>query len=236
MLEMHNYMWDMSTQIPTIVAEICDPEELFEADEEVIEEDDITDISWLAGYKLEAEPLPESDDEEEPVVSKTVNDDSLSPIRPMSPLNPMFTSPLFRSGMMMKPPFTYTEILQVALFERGDMTVSEIYVWVSKHFPFYRINDATWKNSLRHKLCTSPIFHKKHKSLRGAGHMWSMSGMEEETILATKQRMEQYIMQNEYASQCLVKSQEDSESYYVELPNGYQYLEDVDLQDIPENI
>lgn len=43
-------------------------------------------------------------------------------------------------------------------------------------------------------------------------------------------------MQNEYASQCLVKSQEDSESYYVELPNGYQYLEDVDLQDIPENI
>jgi hypothetical protein len=36
-----------------------------------------------------------------------------------------------RCSGLTKPPFTYTELIEEALQEKGELTVSEIYQWIS---------------------------------------------------------------------------------------------------------
>lgn len=40
------------------------------------------------------------------------------------------------------------------------LTVSDIYVWVQEHFPFYRTGNTGWKNSIRHNLSMKKYFKK----------------------------------------------------------------------------
>ncbi|XP_053989175.1 uncharacterized protein LOC128896686 [Hylaeus anthracinus] len=74
-----------------------------------------------------------------------------------------------------KPPFTYTELIEHALRERGELTVSAIYQWISEHFPYYKNNDDRWKNSVRHNLSINPHFRKGSKAPHGAGHLWAIA-------------------------------------------------------------
>ncbi|KYQ57002.1 Forkhead transcription factor HCM1 [Trachymyrmex zeteki] len=74
-----------------------------------------------------------------------------------------------------KPPFTYTELIEHALQERGELTVSAIYQWISEHFPYYKSNDDRWKNSVRHNLSINPHFRKGSKATHGAGHLWAIA-------------------------------------------------------------
>ncbi|XP_066603163.1 uncharacterized protein [Prorops nasuta] len=74
-----------------------------------------------------------------------------------------------------KPPFTYTELIEHALQERGELTVSAIYQWISEHFPYYKSNDDRWKNSVRHNLSINPHFRKGSKAPHGAGHLWAIA-------------------------------------------------------------
>ncbi|XP_034240143.1 uncharacterized protein LOC117644641 [Thrips palmi] len=71
-----------------------------------------------------------------------------------------------------KPPFTYTELIELALKDKGKLTVKEIYQWITKHFPFYQASDERWKNSVRHNLSINPHFRKESKAPQGAGHLW----------------------------------------------------------------
>ncbi|XP_076300060.1 uncharacterized protein LOC143218630 isoform X2 [Lasioglossum baleicum] len=74
-----------------------------------------------------------------------------------------------------KPPFTYTELIEHALRERGELTVSAIYQWISERFPYYKSNDDRWKNSVRHNLSINPHFRKGSKAPHGAGHLWAIA-------------------------------------------------------------
>ncbi|KAI4477566.1 hypothetical protein M0804_012683 [Polistes exclamans] len=74
-----------------------------------------------------------------------------------------------------KPPYTYTELIEHALQERGELTVSAIYQWISEHFPYYKSNDDRWKNSVRHNLSINPHFRKGSKAPHGAGHLWAIA-------------------------------------------------------------
>lgn len=49
------------------------------------------------------------------------------------PINEINTGNLSssRSNGLKKPPFTYTELIEHALQERGELTVSAIYQWIS---------------------------------------------------------------------------------------------------------
>ncbi|KAJ8676515.1 hypothetical protein QAD02_012302 [Eretmocerus hayati] len=78
-----------------------------------------------------------------------------------------------------KPPFTYTELIEHALQERGELTVSAIYQWISEHFPYYKSNDDRWKNSVRHNLSINPHFRKGSKAPHGAGHLWAIASQDE---------------------------------------------------------
>ncbi|XP_038105073.1 uncharacterized protein LOC6039036 isoform X1 [Culex quinquefasciatus] len=79
-----------------------------------------------------------------------------------------------------KPPFTYTELIEYALEDKGELTVSGIYQWISDHFPFYKSNDDRWKNSVRHNLSINPHFRKGNKAPQGAGHLWTISSRDSE--------------------------------------------------------
>ncbi|XP_022904760.1 uncharacterized protein [Onthophagus taurus] len=93
-----------------------------------------------------------------------------------------------------KPPFTYTELIEHALNEKGELTVSGIYQWISDHFPFYKQNDDRWKNSVRHNLSINPHFRKGSKAIHGAGHLWTIAQKEDKkTWNIKKQRMQQFI-------------------------------------------
>ncbi|CAG4983530.1 unnamed protein product [Colias eurytheme] len=74
-----------------------------------------------------------------------------------------------------KPPYTYPELIERALREKGELTVSAIYQWISDRFPFYKANDERWKNSVRHNLSINPHFRKGARASQGAGHLWSLA-------------------------------------------------------------
>ncbi|XP_044007086.1 pre-rRNA-processing protein FHL1-like isoform X2 [Aphidius gifuensis] len=84
-----------------------------------------------------------------------------------------------RSDGPKKPPFTYTELIEHALHEKGELTVSAIYQWISEHFPYYKSNDDRWKNSVRHNLSINPHFRKGSKAPHGAGHLWAIANRED---------------------------------------------------------
>nr|XP_014276833.1 fork-head transcriptional regulator 2-like [Halyomorpha halys] len=74
----------------------------------------------------------------------------------------------------MKPGLTYTELIEKALIEHGELTVSEIYKWIYSHYPYYKKNDGRWKNSIRHNLSINPQFRKGEKCNTG-GHFWTLN-------------------------------------------------------------
>nr|CAI5865391.1 unnamed protein product [Callosobruchus analis] len=98
-----------------------------------------------------------------------------------------------RYGGPKKPPFTYTELIEYALSEQRELTVSGIYQWISDHFPFYKQNDDRWKNSVRHNLSINPHFRKGGKAVQGAGHLWTIAQRDDKKSWQIKQRMNQFM-------------------------------------------
>ncbi|XP_058127593.1 transcription factor mef2A-like [Anopheles ziemanni] len=92
-----------------------------------------------------------------------------------------------------KPPFTYTELIEYALEEQGDLTVAAIYQWISDHFPYYKSHDDRWKNSVRHNLSINPHFRKGRKSSHGSGHLWTISSRNsEDNFLAWEHKKQRF--------------------------------------------
>ncbi|KAH0558040.1 hypothetical protein KQX54_013994 [Cotesia glomerata] len=166
------------------------PEEQVKLDEED------GNLSWLLDFKLDS--LIEAPDDKiitttksrQPFncsdnasmyqsLKKSLADESVQkqPSVPSGLLNnPKYSE---RYGGLKKPPFTYTELIEHALQERGELTVSAIYQWISEHFPYYKSNDDRWKNSVRHNLSINPHFRKGSKAPHGAGHLWTIANRNE---------------------------------------------------------
>ncbi|KAG0173955.1 transcription factor [Apophysomyces sp. BC1034] len=53
-----------------------------------------------------------------------------------------------------KPPYSYATLIAHAILSNKDgrLTLSEIYRWISKHYPFYTLGRRGWQNSIRHNL------------------------------------------------------------------------------------
>ncbi|XP_063908972.1 uncharacterized protein LOC135126770 isoform X3 [Zophobas morio] len=179
-------------------------------------ESDCTDgnLSWLLNYKIhELPPVPDASTEAlnyhsaitgspEVIIRSTSSSEILS--SELSRLVANKTASLrdgingkaqsYRYAGPKKPPFTYTELIEHALSEKGELTVSGIYQWISEHFPFYKQNDDRWKNSVRHNLSINPHFRKGSKAVHGAGHLWTIAQKDDKkTWQIKKQRMQQFI-------------------------------------------
>ncbi|XP_065352983.1 defective pharyngeal development protein 4-like [Cloeon dipterum] len=148
----------------------------------------VKEFDWLMNFKIGKllDPLKDDygpNDENRNIFNllKAKNSEPTKPAPPPPPVGP-------------KPPFTYTELIEQALEEKGALTVSGIYQWISQHFPYYRPNDDRWKNSVRHNLSINPHFSKGGKATRGAGHLWTVVAEDERTRSSWKRRrLEQYV-------------------------------------------
>ncbi|XP_059609522.1 uncharacterized protein LOC132256930 [Phlebotomus argentipes] len=113
-----------------------------------------------------------------------------------------------------KPPFTYTELIEYALEDRGELTVSGIYQWISDRFPYYKSNDDRWKNSVRHNLSINPHFRKGSKAPQGAGHLWTISSRDSEANNLAwehkKQRLELFFKMEAAHSPAIVRREVDA--------------------------
>ncbi|SCU77962.1 LANO_0A01728g1_1 [Lachancea nothofagi CBS 11611] len=75
-----------------------------------------------------------------------------------------------------KPPFSYAMLIGLAILqsEQVRLTLSQIYQWITYHFPFYKLSDYGWQNSIRHNLSLNEAFIKGDKSPDGKGHYWQV--------------------------------------------------------------
>ncbi|OBA25296.1 winged helix DNA-binding domain-containing protein, partial [Hanseniaspora valbyensis NRRL Y-1626] len=65
-----------------------------------------------------------------------------------------------------KPPYSYAAMIALSIMVSGmgQLTLSQIYQWISSHFPFYKLGDSGWQNSIRHNLSLNSAFFKGGKS------------------------------------------------------------------------
>ncbi|ELT95700.1 hypothetical protein CAPTEDRAFT_173180 [Capitella teleta] len=76
-----------------------------------------------------------------------------------------------------RPPFTYASLIRQAIIESPDkqLTLNEVYQWFMNTFAFFRKNQATWKNAVRHNLSLHKCFMRV-EDVKGA--VWTVDEVE----------------------------------------------------------
>ncbi|KAK7075214.1 Forkhead box protein K2 [Halocaridina rubra] len=77
-----------------------------------------------------------------------------------------------------KPPYSYAQLIVQAISSASDkqLTLSGIYSYITKHYPYYRTADKGWQNSIRHNLSLNRYFVKVPRSQEepGKGSFWKI--------------------------------------------------------------
>ncbi|KAK6176181.1 hypothetical protein SNE40_014511 [Patella caerulea] len=75
-----------------------------------------------------------------------------------------------------RPPHSYATLISMAINETQEkkMNISSIYKWIAVNFPFYKMADTHWKNSIRHNLSLNKRFEKvpRRNNESGKGGYW----------------------------------------------------------------
>lgn len=72
-----------------------------------------------------------------------------------------------------RPPFTYAALIKQAILESPgrQLTLNEIYQWFMRTFAYFRKNQPTWKNAVRHNLSLHKFFTRV-ENVKGA--VWTV--------------------------------------------------------------
>lgn len=83
----------------------------------------------------------------------------------------------FYKNTDVRPPFTYASLIRQAIIEsqHKQLTLNEIYQWFQRTFSYFRRNEATWKNAVRHNLSLHKCFMRV-EDVKGA--VWTVDEVE----------------------------------------------------------
>ncbi|CAJ0966418.1 unnamed protein product [Ranitomeya imitator] len=77
-----------------------------------------------------------------------------------------------------KPPYSFLDLIMMALENAPEkkLTSHQIFTYVVERFPFYRMDQAGWKNSIRHTLSVNNCFKRvaRDKCIKGQGCYWTL--------------------------------------------------------------
>ncbi|CAG5127837.1 unnamed protein product [Candidula unifasciata] len=87
-----------------------------------------------------------------------------------------------------KPPYSYAQLIVQAITSAPDrqLTLSGIYAYITKNYPYYRTADKGWQNSIRHNLSLNRYFIKVPRSQEepGKGSFWRIDPASEAKLTA----------------------------------------------------
>lgn len=83
----------------------------------------------------------------------------------------------FYKNTDVRPPFTYASLIRQAIIESENkqLTLNEVYQWFQSTFAYFRRNEATWKNAVRHNLSLHKCFMRV-ENVKGA--VWTVDEIE----------------------------------------------------------
>ena len=75
-----------------------------------------------------------------------------------------------------KPPHSYIALIAMAILHTPEkrLLLCDIYEYIMKRFPFFKDNERSWRNSIRHNLSLNECFIKVGRSGDGRGHFWAI--------------------------------------------------------------
>jgi len=85
-----------------------------------------------------------------------------------------------------KPSHSYIGLIAMAILSSPErqLVLSDIYQWISDHYPYFRTRGSGWRNSIRHNLSLNDCFIKAGRSSNGKGHFWSIHPANLEAFLS----------------------------------------------------
>ena len=75
-----------------------------------------------------------------------------------------------------KPPYSYSQLIIQAISTAANhqLTLRDIYSYITKEYPFYKITDKSWQNSIRYNLSVNKYFVKVPRSRDAHGSKGSL--------------------------------------------------------------
>ncbi|KXS21092.1 hypothetical protein M427DRAFT_51371 [Gonapodya prolifera JEL478] len=93
-----------------------------------------------------------------------------------------------------RPPYPYSQLISMAInsCEEKKMTLNTIYNWICTNYPYFKMGQTGWQNSVRHNLSLNKAFYRvpREESDQGKGSFWAIDPQYASTVAPTNPQME----------------------------------------------